>query len=54
MTTAINRVVSVDANGIASACSWCCSRVQLAQLDRDHPGKVSHGLCADCAKRMEP
>lgn len=53
MVTLLQTRVDVTPDGIVTACSWCCSPVQLAQLAAAYPEKVSHGLCEGCISKIE-
>ncbi len=48
MVTQLDPVAVVTPSGLVSACSYCCSFLQLAELDRQFKRQVSHGICPRC------
>ena len=34
-------------------CAWHESPMELARLNREFPGQVSHGLCNNCRVKLE-
>jgi hypothetical protein len=51
ITTALNDVVVVGADGLVKCCAWCLSARRLAELHRAH--RCSDGLCPSCSVRLE-
>lgn len=52
MTTAINDVVTIGANGLVLVCSYCLPRPRLDALNVAYPMRCSHGMCPSCHELM--
>jgi len=38
---------------LRTVCAWHTSPLEFAELHRQFPGQISHGLCAECRRRLE-
>ena len=38
---------------LRTVCAWHTSPLELAALNRQYPGQISHGLCPECRTRLE-
>jgi len=51
MTTAINDVIVIEANGQVRVCAWCVPLVRLMEIHKAH--RCSDGLCPACQAKLE-